>query len=86
MAIKGPKKFTKEELQELEEIRVKLSDLSFQLGILQISKINMKKREAYLENELNNLNKVESDLAKKLTDKYGKGNLDLETGEFIPVE
>ena len=86
MAIKGPKKFTKEELQELEEIRVKLSDLSFQLGRLQISKINLKKRESYLENELNNLNKVESDLAKKLTDKYGKGNLDLETGEFIPVE
>ena len=86
MAIKGPKKFTKEELQELEEIRVKLSDLSFQLGRLQISKINLKKRESYLENELNNLNKVESDLAKKLTDKYGKGNLDLETGEFIPID
>ena len=64
MAIKGPKKFTKEELQELEEIRVKLSDLSFQLGRLQISKINLKKRESYLENELNNLNKVESDWLK----------------------
>ena len=32
------------------------------------------------------LNKEEADMAKNLTDKYGKGNLDLETGEFIPID
>ena len=86
MAVKGPKKFTPEELQELQEIQTQISDLSFQFGRLQISKINLKRREAYLENKLNDLNKLESDMAKKLTDKYGKGNLDLETGEFIPIK
>ena len=27
----------------------------------------------------------ESDLAKELTDKYGKGSLDINTGEFTPT-
>ena len=86
MAIRGPKKFTPEEIQELQNIQENLNSLSFQFGQLQISKIKLQEQENYLKVQLDSLSKKESELAKKLTDKYGKGNLDLETGEFIPVD
>ena len=86
MAIKGPKKFSPEELKKLQEMQNKITDLSFQFGRIQISKLNLEKQEEILKNMLVTLNKEEADMAKKLTDKYGKGNLDLETGEFIPID
>ena len=86
MAIKGPKKFSPEELKKLQEMQNKITDLSFQFGRIQISKLNLEKQEEILKNMLVTLNKEEADMAKNLTDKYGKGNLDLETGEFIPAE
>ena len=86
MAIKGPKKFTQEELKELQDLQEKLNTLSFQFGQIQISKIKIQNQEDYLKNQLASLTTEENEVAKKLTDKYGKGNLDLETGEFIPVD
>ena len=86
MAIKGPKKFSPEELKKLQEMQNKITDLSFQFGRIQISKLNLEKQEEILKNMLVTLNKEEADMAKKLTDKYGKCNLDLETGEFIPID
>ena len=86
MAIKGPKKFSPEELKKLQEMQNKITDLSFQFGRIQISKLNLEKQEEILKNMLVTLNKEVADMAKKLTDKYGKGNLDLETGEFIPID
>ena len=86
MAVKGPKKFSPEELKKLQEMQNKIADLSFQFGRIQISKLNLEKQEEILKNMLVTLNKEEADMAKKLTDKYGKGNLDLETGEFIPID
>ena len=86
MAVKGPKKFSPEELKKLQEMQNKITDLSFQFGRIQISKLNLEKQEEILKNMLVTLNKEEADMAKKLTDKYGKGNLDLETGEFIPID
>ena len=86
MAIKGPKKFTPEELKDIQTLQNKINALSFQFGQLQISKIKLQDQEDFLKTQLSSLDKEESDMAKKLTDKYGKGNLDLETGEFIPTE
>ena len=40
----------------------------------------------YLKNELFSLEEKETIIAKTFTDKYGKGSLDIETGEFTPVE
>tara|TARA_R110000851_G_scaffold284602_2_gene438158 strand:+ start:1081 stop:1341 length:261 start_codon:yes stop_codon:yes gene_type:complete len=86
MAVKGPKTFTPEELQELKSIQENLTTISYQFGHLQISKIKLQEQEDKLKNQLASINKQEIETAKKLTDKYGIGNLDLETGEFIPVE
>ena len=86
MAIKGPKKFTTDELKELQELQDKINALTYQFGPLQISKVKWQEQEDFLKTQLNSLNQEESKVAKKLTDKYGKGSLNTETGEFIPVD
>ena len=48
--------------------------------------MRIKEQEELLKKELRTLEETEQKTAKKLSSKYGKGKLDLDTGEFIPVE
>ena len=85
MAVKGPKKFTTEELQSLQDLQNQINQNQIQFGQLQIAKIRLQDQEDVLKGNLKDLNGEEATLAKNLTDKYGKGSLDIETGEFIPA-
>jgi hypothetical protein len=85
MAVKGPKKFTTEELQQLQDLQNKINQVQMQFGQLQMAKIKLQDQENYLKENLSKLNQEEATIAKTLTDKYGKGSLDIETGEFIPA-
>ena len=85
MAVKGPKKFTTEELQQLQDLQNKINQVQMQFGQLQMAKIRLQDQEEILKVNLKKLNGEEATIAKTLTDKYGKGSLDIETGEFIPV-
>ena len=49
-------------------------------------KIKIQKTEVDLKNQLETLENDERKLAKILSDKYGKGSIDLETGTFTPTE
>ena len=86
MAVKTPKKFTEEELNQLQDLQSQLNKTIAEFGNLQISKIKLEKEENKLKNQLTILEKKEIEIAKNLTEKYGKGRLDTETGEFTPVE
>ena len=46
----------------------------------------LKKQEIFLNERLTSLEEQEKTIAKELTDKYGKGSLDIETGTFTPTE
>ena len=61
-------------------------NLSFQFGQLYIRKIELEKEEISLKKELESLEKEEINIAKKLTNKYGKGSIDLKTGTFTPLQ
>ena len=86
MAVKTPQKFTEEELNQLQDLQSQLNKIIAEFGTLQISKIKLEKEENELKNYLTILEKKETEIAKTLTEKYGKGRLDTETGEFTPVE
>ena len=86
MAVKGPKKFTSEELKRIQDHQDKLNRIQIQFGQLTMTKIRLENQENYLKEQLALLNKEEANIAKDLTDKYGKGSLDIETGEFVPAE
>jgi hypothetical protein len=83
---KSPVKFTNEEITQLRSLQAKFNNATVQFGQLKISQLKLEESEVVLKNALSQLEKEESTLAKSLTEKYGKGTLDIETGTFIPAE
>ena len=86
MALETPKKFTGEEIQEIQALQKEIETLTQKMGQLYYSKLKLEDREKELKNELISIEKKELDLAGKLTEKYGKGSLDMNSGEFTPVK
>ena len=79
-------KFTKEELKSLQDLQTTYQQITLAFGQLSVSKLALEERESNLKNALADTKGKENDLAKSLTEKYGKGSLNIETGEFTPVE
>ena len=79
-----PQAFSQEELNQLIALRDDINKLTFQFGQIQMTKIKLKRDEDMLQENLTSLEKEEKILAKKLSDKYGDGSIDLESGSFIP--
>jgi len=85
--IKGEvKQFTKEELSSLQNFQAKTDQLVTQLGRVYLSKIKLSEQEELLKNEIKKIEMEEQELAKSLSDKYGKGSLDINTGTFTPIK
>ena len=80
----SPTSFSEPELKEIKDLRISLNTLTFQLGQISVEKIKLEEAENNLKNQLKNLEKKEASIAKKLSSKYGKGSIDIETGSFIP--
>ena len=83
MATSNKQKFTQEELTELKDIRKQFSDVSYKLGQIEMQMITLKNDKSTLVSEFNNTIEKEKEVASKLLDKYGKGQIDIESGEFI---
>ena len=79
-----PQSFSEQELNQLKELRDNLQKITIQFGQLTVSKIKLKENEIKLKDQLSNLEKQEINLAKSLSNKYGKGSINLETGTFTP--
>jgi|TARA_B100001094_G_C18171884_1_gene795603 predicted nuclease with TOPRIM domain len=75
-------KLSKEEVAELKEIQNKGNQISYSLGQIHVAKYGLEKKTENLQNQLDDLQKKENELANKLTEKYGEGNIDLEKEEF----
>ena len=78
-------KLAQEELTQLRAIQESNKKLVNEFGIISISEESLKKRKATALMALEQLKTAEQDLAKKLEDKYGKGSVDIDSGEFIPL-
>ena len=79
-------KLTEDEIKELTDIRNNFSNLTLMIGEAEVGVANLENRKQELFSGLAKLNEKQNDLSKKLEDKYGKGNISLETGEFTPIE
>ena len=82
----APVSFSQEELNKIKDLRTELNQITFQLGQININKIRIENTEILIKKDLINLEEKESKIAKKLSDKYGKGSIDIETGTFIPAK
>jgi phosphopantetheine adenylyltransferase len=86
-------KLQEKELQELKEIQTKNSEIIIGLGTLdldieatEVALESLKERRKNLRKDFKDLVERQNKSAKDLQDKYGEGNIDLETGEFDAVE
>lgn len=74
----------KEEIEEIINIQDTHQAIIEALGKLEIKIIEINLQKENLKNTLINLKKQETDLLTKLENKYGKGEILLDTGEFVP--
>ena len=87
------KKFTEEELKEVQSLRDRMSKLVANFGELKLEQIlqeskaeNIKTIDITLNQEYKDIQTKELELVKVFNEKYGRGTLDLDTGTFTPVE
>ena len=78
-------KFTEGELKSLQDLQGTYQQITLAMGQISLSKIQLENREQSVLNTLGEVREKENELAKELTEKYGKGSLNIETGEFTPV-
>lgn len=75
-------KLAQEEIQALEDIKTKNVAIVEEFGRIGILKLDIEAREERAEDFLAKLRNAEVSLSKALEEKYGKGTVNLETGEF----
>lgn len=79
-------KLTQEELQQLQQIQNNQRAVVQEFGQIALAQLDLDKRQENAETFLNNLRNSESELAKALEEKYGPGNINLESGEIVTQE
>ena len=79
-------KFTKEELTQVQNIQQNYQNVQNQFGNLKLSQIRLDEQEIDLEKSLKNIQQEEQKFLECITEKYGQGTLNPETGVFTPTE
>ena len=75
-----------EDLTKLKQLQAEMDNIIVVFGQIGIQESALKKSKVATEAELQRLKDRESNLAKELSDKYGQGSLDLETGKFTTTK
>ena len=86
-------KFTKDELNSIEELRNNYNSVTNSLGMLEVSRMQTEKRleaiegdKIRLETQYEQLTMIEKELINSLTEKYGQGSIDINSGVFTPIK
>lgn len=86
MAVKQAQKFTEKELTTLKTLQTKSQNATIKFGQLYLSKLRLEEQETLLKNHVREIEQEETKVAQELSNKYGKGSINIETGEFTPTE
>ena len=86
-------KFTKEEMDRIQDLRNQGSKLMLELGQAEAELFLARRRvdqikdaKEQMTNRYITLQNAEQELVKDLNSKYGAGSVDVESGEFIPAQ
>ena len=80
------KKLTPEEIKSLSDFQVRNQELIIKFGQLEYEFQNLSSQKEMLVNEFNSLRESEFLLSKSFREKYGDGNINLETGEIVSFD
>jgi hypothetical protein len=75
-------KVTQEELQGIQDAERKIQDVTYQLGDLQLVKLNVEKNEEALKQKFQSIIDERNVLVSELKEKYGDVSIDKNTGEI----
>ena len=75
-------KVTQEELQGIQDAERKIQDVTYQLGDLQLVKLNVEKNEEALKQKFQSIIDERNVLVSGLKEKYGDVSIDKNTGEI----
>lgn len=76
---------TEEEKTKLSELRQREEQIVIGLGQIEFQIQSLELDKDSLTEQLSKLRKDQSTLGQELTEKYGDGNVNIETGEFTKV-
>jgi hypothetical protein len=79
-------KLSEEVLNSIKELQQSRQVVVLELGEIALAKLSLEDREGSAENFLAEMRAKEVELTKTLEQEYGKGTINLETGEFTPIE
>ncbi len=87
------KKLTQDEVEQITSVRDLYSKNTYDLGETEIQILNhsqilndLKKEKEHLFKDYQSIVEKDKGLAKQLSDKYGQGQINIETGEIITSE
>ena len=78
-------KFTVEELKQVQNIQASYVNVQNQFGQLKMAQLRLDEQEVDLEEALKSIQSEEKKFLDGITDKYGVGTLNPETGVFTPT-
>lgn len=79
-------KLTREEMEKIQEIQTNSQNITFELGNIELQSIQLVKRKENVKAKLDEIAEVEKAFTAELFEKYGKGTINLEKGEFVKDE
>ena len=75
-----------EEMNSIKVLKEGFANVTSYLGNIEMQILNLELEKDKVKDELKSLKAQEISLADELKNKYGDGNISLETGEFTPFE
>ena len=86
------KKLTQEEIEIVKELQKQFQDITYQIGQHQVKKFLLQKDIDAVNEEIETLNREiirlqqkDKDMAEGLTEKYGTGYINIDTGEITDI-
>jgi hypothetical protein len=79
-------KLTQEQLQQISDIQNNYQAIAQELGNIELQKIALEARRQAAEQFLIELQTQEKEVAVAIEQEYGKGSINLSTGEFTPTQ
>ena len=78
-------KLTEQELKAIEDIKLRKKAIKEEIADIGLSKIKLKIRKEKLEEFYTKTLTNETQIAKGLEEKYGKGSVNVQSGTFTPI-
>ncbi len=76
------KVLTQEELTQLKDLQTRQNNLLISLGSIEYRMLLLEQTKNDLKSQVLEIERLNNELGAQLTEKYGSGNLNLETGEI----